>query len=1483
MLVTREGRTVSVRTASELDESLKKEMSTLTPEEREALRIILQDFHLPTPIGSAATQFQPAQPNLLAALSAAEYKTQPVDMRTFIKDTNFLGNTCDSLYPKFLDDLVDLFSGGYNECIITGAIGIGKCLGGDTEIYDTSTGRRRLVREAGSLSVPSKTDSHRFEPRAATAFASGQKPCVRISLQGGQALVLSTDHRVFTDRGWVEAAALTSTDLIATPRKLPPPLRAEAYSDESVKLVAYLLSDGGTTTSNTTFTNETPAILAEFKALVESEGDCSTYNNWHKNDVPGVHELAPSGAATMFSCTGITHKVRDWQIGGHARDKRIPAGFYGLPDAQIALFLNRFWACDGCVGRPSLPQLEVCLASEGLVDDLRHLLLRLGIQARKKFKWASYISKVDGTRRTFPAWRLFVTGSTEVARFFETVGPVIGKEEMSRRVHEACLTLKSNPNVDLVPVGLSQLKEIRSEMGLRGKGLLRRFGCVDGSLLSRQRFQKLCLTEGYSGKYAWLADNEILWDRVASSEDVGILPVFDLSVPGTHNLIANQIVVHNTFVCTIGIARVLYEISCLKDPHKTFGLAKDTNITLACFSVNEELATKVVFENIKTKITASPYFMQNFPFSATKKELRFPHNVWVAPRATTDTSALGLNVISAFMDEGNFLPKRGKYSAAAGVVDHADLIYSSLKRRMKSRFEKAGKLPGILFIASSKTTHEDFVSRRLKEARDDPTLFVRDYALWEIKPEDYYSVDKFHVLVGNETIPSKILDPGEADRIRPSLPDGTLIIGVPEDFKLDFERDLEGCFTGDTTVSLLDGREVALQDLQGEDSFWVYSFGPDGRMYPGRGHSARQTHADAEIVEVELDNGEKIRCTPNHRFMLRDGTYKEARDLAAGTSLMPLYRRKDRHGYEMLKSNMGGRWVHTHRLVAREAYRSGARLGETEVVHHVDFHSTNNTPENLQVMEDQDHYALHTARLPLTLHRPDVWAKSATTRREKYKTDPAYQAQMLGKVSSMHAAYSGTDEHRATAQRVGLTYGFGRDVPTDAQRQAQRDNGTKNITALNASDRNPSKKPENRAAAGSRLRAVDPAILAAGRQKGLHSRYHEGMFETCALCRGEAAPSPATVRSRHQRKHTGKYRDCLICNPPNNHKVVAVRPAGRAPVFDITVDTHHNFSLTAGVVVHNSIKDIAGCSVVSVSPFIQRREKLVDAVEQDKKTYGADRHFFSKPEYDPSKGGQFVWEKAVRLTPDPSMRGQTDMMRPIINPNAMRHVHIDIGLRHDALGLCMAHIGSFRDVVRRGPNGEQHLERAPVFVVDLMLRVTPPPGDEIILGDVRRLIYELAQHGYTITSVTTDSYQSTDLVQQLNQKGFNAKIVSVDTSTEPYEALKTAFYEDRVFMYEHGTLLTELRQLQRDYRRRKIDHPSRGSKDCADALAGVLWTLGQQQLTTPLPILRQSATGGDSWMTDQYQGQVGGGPAGAGAERWEPLPFFRGSSTGGRG
>jgi hypothetical protein len=41
---------------------------------------------------------------------------------------------------------------------------------------------------------------------------------------------------------------------------------------------------------------------------------------------------------------------------------------------------------------------------------------------------------------------------------------------------------------------------------------------------------------------------------------------------------------------------VLYELSCLHDPHGAYHIAHNTPIDLVCFSVTEELATKVAFD-----------------------------------------------------------------------------------------------------------------------------------------------------------------------------------------------------------------------------------------------------------------------------------------------------------------------------------------------------------------------------------------------------------------------------------------------------------------------------------------------------------------------------------------------------------------------------------------------------------------------------------------------------------------------------------------------------------------------------------------------------------------------------------------------------------------------------------------------------------------------------------------------------------------------
>ncbi len=101
-----------------------------------------------------------------------------------------------------------------------------------------------------------------------------------------------------------------------------------------------------------------------------------------------------------------------------------------------------------------------------------------------------------------------------------------------------------------------------------------------------------------------------------------------------------------------------------------------------------------------------------------------------------------------------------------------------------------------------------------------------------------------------------------------------------------------GCFTGDTTISLLDGTRrtfAELAQLPEDDSFFVYSVNAEGDIVVGEGRHARVTRHAADLVAVTLDDGARIRCTPDHRFMLRDGSYREAGDLQAGDSLMAGY------------------------------------------------------------------------------------------------------------------------------------------------------------------------------------------------------------------------------------------------------------------------------------------------------------------------------------------------------------------------------------------------------------------------------------------------------------------------------------------------------------------------------------------------------------------------------------------------------------------
>ncbi|MFC0064677.1 toprim domain-containing protein [Umezawaea endophytica] len=103
-----------------------------------------------------------------------------------------------------------------------------------------------------------------------------------------------------------------------------------------------------------------------------------------------------------------------------------------------------------------------------------------------------------------------------------------------------------------------------------------------------------------------------------------------------------------------------------------------------------------------------------------------------------------------------------------------------------------------------------------------------------------------------------------------------------------------GCFTGDTMVAMAFGRPRSFADLVADWAFGITHYGyatdEDGHVVVAPLLEPRLTRFLAPLVRVTLDNGEAVRCTPDHLFRLRDGSYRRADELVVGQSLMPLYR-----------------------------------------------------------------------------------------------------------------------------------------------------------------------------------------------------------------------------------------------------------------------------------------------------------------------------------------------------------------------------------------------------------------------------------------------------------------------------------------------------------------------------------------------------------------------------------------------------------------
>lgn len=235
----------------------------------------------------------------------------------------------------------------------------------------------------------------------------------------------------------------------------------------------------------------------------------------------------------------------------------------------------------------------------------------------------------------------------------------------------------------------------------------------------------------------------------------------------------------------------LYLLSCYKNPHAMFRMDSTSEILFIFQSLNASTARDVDYGRFREICAQSYYFTSVFPFRKDiESSLKFPNRIEAKPIGS-DAGSIGQNVLGGLIDEVNFMAiteksKRGR----DGKYDQAKVIYEGVSRRIKSRFVNSGGMPGILCLVSSKNYPGEFTDIKLQEAITDPSIYIYDKRVWDIKPAGTFCGDVFQVFTGDDTRKPRLLTAEQAAAIKDE--DKALIVNVPTEYKGSFDTDIIG-------------------------------------------------------------------------------------------------------------------------------------------------------------------------------------------------------------------------------------------------------------------------------------------------------------------------------------------------------------------------------------------------------------------------------------------------------------------------------------------------------------------------------------------------------------------------------------------------------------------------------------------------------------------------------------------------------------------
>lgn len=241
------------------------------------------------------------------------------------------------------------------------------------------------------------------------------------------------------------------------------------------------------------------------------------------------------------------NKVFEIPLNKKSRSVKLPNFIFKCNNKEIAAFIRSLFDCDSHVSK-NKKEINITLASRELIKQLEYLLLRFGITSRYKEKTKYATNTKDKIRRTYHS--LSICGYDNLKLYDKFIGFNI--EHKKERLKKN-LSIKGSPNLDVIPCG-HFIRKLKNGSGVRlsrkeHKSLwLHESGKCNFSLDKLGAVVKLFSNKGIKTEYIEKLKNaDIFWDKVISIERINKeTEVYDLTVPGADNFVANNFIIHNS-------------------------------------------------------------------------------------------------------------------------------------------------------------------------------------------------------------------------------------------------------------------------------------------------------------------------------------------------------------------------------------------------------------------------------------------------------------------------------------------------------------------------------------------------------------------------------------------------------------------------------------------------------------------------------------------------------------------------------------------------------------------------------------------------------------------------------------------------------------------------------------------------------------------------------------------------------------------------